>query len=182
MKKVLSLNVFSSEFSRTYAAYNKHKAEIILCFKEELGEVSLHEVDLLESTKLSVDKTYLQSRFQEPSDEARMFLEADAYLFAFPIWNFGLPSVLKAYIDRAIIPGYTFTFVDGKILSRVGGRKATFIVTAGGLYSEADTKPYESLEKILRFLSIDVSVAAFYQGLDVGSPDATSALDREINR
>jgi NAD(P)H dehydrogenase (quinone) len=38
---------------------------------------------------------------------------ADAVVFVFPTWSFGLPAILKGWFDRVLIPGVSFTLHNG---------------------------------------------------------------------
>ncbi|MEO0485767.1 MAG: NAD(P)H-dependent oxidoreductase [Pseudomonadota bacterium] len=40
---------------------------------------------------------------------------ADAVVFCHPVWNFGLPAILKGWHDRVMLPGVTFNLVDGQL-------------------------------------------------------------------
>jgi len=89
------------------------------------------------------------------------FRRADAYVFAVPMWNFGLPYRLKHYFDVLIQPGYTFTFdPDAGYSGLVTGKPAMVVYARGGAYP-ADTpmaaydlqKPY--VEQLLRFIGFE---------------------------
>ena len=63
-------------------------------------------------------------------------LEADEFVIAAPMHNFGVPSVLKLWIDQICRAGKTFAYVDGTPIGKLAGKKATFIIPTGGNYSE----------------------------------------------
>ena len=56
------------------------------------------------------------------SDVLDEFLAADILVIGAPMYNFGIPSQLKAWIDRIAIAGKTFSY--GGRADRVGRRKA----------------------------------------------------------
>jgi FMN-dependent NADH-azoreductase len=71
---------------------------------------------------------------------ARMYLieeisGADEILISTPLWNYGVPSVLKAYIDNLVIPG---VFDEGT--ATLAGKKVTFVVAQGGSYADGSPK------------------------------------------
>jgi putative NADPH-quinone reductase len=41
-------------------------------------------------------------------------LAAQALVLVFPVWNFGLPAMLKGYFDRVLLPGVSFDMSDPK--------------------------------------------------------------------
>jgi FMN-dependent NADH-azoreductase len=59
---------------------------------------------------------------------------ADEYVIGVPMHNFGVPSVLKLWIDQIARVGKTFSYVDGKPKGLIIGKKATFIIATGGIY------------------------------------------------
>jgi FMN-dependent NADH-azoreductase len=65
--------------------------------------------------------------------------QADEYVFGVPMHNFGVPSVLKLWIDQIARAGKTFAYVDGAPKGLITGKKATFIIATGGIY-DAQTR------------------------------------------
>jgi FMN-dependent NADH-azoreductase len=87
------------------------------------------------------------------------FAAADTYLFAVPMWNFGIPYALKHYIDVIVQPGYTFSFSPEEgYRGLLTGKRAAVVYARGGAYSEGDTtafdlqKPY--VELVLGFIGV----------------------------
>jgi FMN-dependent NADH-azoreductase len=60
--------------------------------------------------------------------------QADEYVFGVPMHNFGVPSVLKLWIDQITRIGKTFSYADGTPKGLIIGKKATFIIATGGIY------------------------------------------------
>jgi FMN-dependent NADH-azoreductase len=65
--------------------------------------------------------------------------QADELVIGVPMHNFGVPSVLKLWIDQIARVGKTFAYVDGAPKGLINGKKATFIIATGGIY-DAQTK------------------------------------------
>jgi FMN-dependent NADH-azoreductase len=61
-------------------------------------------------------------------------VEADEYVFGVPMYNFGVPSGLKEWIDQVARPGVTFAYVDGAPKGLLTGKRASFLIAAGGKY------------------------------------------------
>ncbi|MCX7803714.1 MAG: NAD(P)H-dependent oxidoreductase [Planctomycetota bacterium] len=65
----------------------------------------------------------------------RVFTSADAYVFAVPMWNFGIPYRLKQYLDVIIQPGLTFSFSPSEgYKGLVTGKPALAVYARGGSY------------------------------------------------
>lgn len=60
------------------------------------------------------------------------FKSADKYVFAVPMWNFGIPYRLKHYIDVIVQPGYTFSFSPAAGYSGLVTGKPAFVAYASG--------------------------------------------------
>ena len=60
--------------------------------------------------------------------------EADEYVFGVPMHNFGVPSVLKQWIDQIARVGETFSYADGTPKGLLHGKKAHFLLATGGVY------------------------------------------------
>lgn len=86
------------------------------------------------------------------SDELLTELErADEYVIGVPMHNFGVPSVLKLWIDQIARVGKTFSYVDGKPKGLLTGKKATFIIATGGTYdAQTQMASFNFVEPYLR--------------------------------
>src|ERR1700742_3808165 len=60
--------------------------------------------------------------------------QADEYVIGVPMHNFGVPSVLKLWIDQISRVGKTFSYANGTPKGLIIGKKATFIIATGGIY------------------------------------------------
>ena len=59
---------------------------------------------------------------------------SDEYVFGLPMHNFAVPSVLKLWIDQIVRAGKTFAYVDGVPTGLLKNKKATFLISSGGVY------------------------------------------------
>lgn len=88
---------------------------------------------------------------------------ADALLLSVPMYNFSIPSALKAYIDQVTRPGETFTIGENGFFGLLGGKKAYLVLSYGAVFSNSEiahldfVEPY--LKGLLGFLAItDIEV------------------------
>ncbi|BBP76863.1 FMN-dependent NADH-azoreductase [Pseudomonas gingeri NCPPB 3146 = LMG 5327] len=62
------------------------------------------------------------------------FLAADAIVIAAPMYNFTIPTQLKAWIDRIAVAGKTFRYTENGPEGLAGGKKLVIVSTSGGLH------------------------------------------------
>jgi len=87
------------------------------------------------------------------SDEAiRDIMEADILLIGAPMYNFGIHSALKAWIDHIVRAGVTFSYSDKGAEGLVKGKKVYLILSSGGVYSEGSGKAVDFVEPYLRMI------------------------------
>ena len=79
--------------------------------------------------------------------------QADEYLIGVPMHNFGVPSVLKLWIDQIARVGRTFSYADGTPKGLLIGKKATFVIATGGIYdAHTQMASFNFVEPYLRSL------------------------------
>ena len=66
------------------------------------------------------------------------------------MWNFGIPSALKAWIDLVVRPGRTFRYADGGVLGLAKGKRAILVLASGGVFTEGPWRPWDFVEPYLR--------------------------------
>jgi len=115
---------------------------------------------------------------------AFQFLEADKYVIAEPIWNLGIPAILKAYIDYICVTGITFTYTATGAVGLCVGKKAVNITGRGGNYTEGELKEREMGDRYLRnifgFLGITDFTTIHADGLDVIGNDVEGIVGKAI--
>ncbi len=77
-----------------------------------------------------------QSAWGEVGQICKRFTDADKYLFSVPMWNFGIPYVLKHYIDVITQPGFSWSFDPDSGYSGLVSGPVAAIYSSGGAYHE----------------------------------------------
>ncbi|WP_374405913.1 FMN-dependent NADH-azoreductase [Pelagerythrobacter sp.] len=85
------------------------------------------------------------------------FLASDVVVIGAPMYNFTIPSQLKAWIDRIAVPGVTFTYKDGGPQGLAGGRRVIVASSRGGAYEDGNPADHQEtlLRLVLGFIGID---------------------------
>lgn len=77
---------------------------------------------------------------------------ADTIVIGAPMYNFGIPSTLKAWFDHVLRAGETFRYTAAGPEGLLTGKRAVVIETRGGLYSEGPAAAFDQQEPHLRTL------------------------------
>jgi FMN-dependent NADH-azoreductase len=118
----------------------------------------------------------------KPSDQAvDELLAADILVIGAPMWNFGIPSMLKAWIDHIVRAGrtfrYTATGAEGLIPA---GKKAIVVSARGSVYSEGPMRDFDYqesyLKTVLGFIGIRDVFFVRAEGVALGEEAAHSAF------
>ncbi|QNN65375.1 FMN-dependent NADH-azoreductase [Sphingomonas rhizophila] len=78
------------------------------------------------------------------------FLAADAVVIGAPMYNFSIPSQLKAWIDRIAVAGKTFRYTDAGPEGLAGGKRVVIAISRGGFYTPDNA--FEHVESYLKSL------------------------------
>ena len=106
------------------------------------------------------------------------FLAADAIVIGAPMYNFTVPTQLKAWIDRISVAGKTFAYDENGPKGLAGGKKVVIVSTAGGIHAgQASGIAHEDyLQLVLRFLGITDIEVVRAEGLAYGDEPRAQAL------
>ena len=75
---------------------------------------------------------------------------ADTIVIGAPMYNFGIPSTLKAWFDHVLRAGVTFSYSEAGPQGLLKGKRAIVVETRGGLFSEGPNVAMDSQEPHLR--------------------------------
>jgi FMN-dependent NADH-azoreductase len=103
---------------------------------------------------------------------------ADTIAIGLPMYNFGIPSTLKAYFDHVARAGRTFRYTEKGPEGLLKGKKAIVFATRGGLYAGTarDTQT-AYVRDFLAFLGIEDVEFVYAEGLAMGDAPRRQALD-----
>ncbi|CRI57021.1 FMN-dependent NADH-azoreductase [Pseudomonas sp. TE6288] len=107
------------------------------------------------------------------------FLAADAVVIGAPMYNFTVPTQLKAWIDRVAVAGQTFRYTEAGPQGLCGDKKVILVSTAGGLHQGQPTGVgHEDFLKVfLGFIGITDLEIVRAHGLAYGPEHRAKAID-----
>jgi FMN-dependent NADH-azoreductase len=110
------------------------------------------------------------------------FLAADVIVIGAPIYNFSVPSQLKAWIDRLAVAGKTFRYTQSGPQGLVHGKRVIVALTRGGVHTGAAAAEFgESyLQFLFRFLGIEDVSFVRAQGLSISPQQRATALEEAL--
>ena len=106
------------------------------------------------------------------------FLAADVLVIGAPLYNFSIPTQLKAWVDRIVIAGRTFRYTERGPEGLAGGKQVIVAVARGGVYEAGSPAEFgESyLKFVLGFLGIRDVTFVRAEGLAFSPQHRESAL------
>ena len=109
--------------------------------------------------------------------------QADDIVIAAPMYNFGVPSSLKAYFDHVARSGVTFRYTPNGPLGLLPNRRVTVIATRGGFYADAqrDTAS-QFLRDFLAFLGLTDVEFIYAEGLGISAEQKQRSLSEAQRR
>jgi len=144
-----------------------------------------HPVPHLEQATFTAGLTAPDERTPEQARAAALadtlvdeLLAADALVIGVPVYNFLIPSTLKAWFDHVARAGTTFRYTENGPIGLVEGTPAYVFVTSGGRYSGTDADfAANYVRHMLGFLGIDDVTVTRAEGLAVSEETGRQALD-----
>lgn len=115
----------------------------------------------------------------------QQFLDADIVVVGAPMYNFTIPSQLKAWIDRLAQAGRTFKYTENGAVGLAGGKQVIVASSRGGAYSTSEQgralEHQESyLEIIFGFFGITDVQFVRAEGVNLGEEAKQGAMNEAI--
>jgi FMN-dependent NADH-azoreductase len=101
---------------------------------------------------------------------------ADVIVIAAPMYNFSVPSTLRAYFDHVARAGVTFRYTATGPEGLIQGKKAYVFITRGGIYPAALDSQTPYLRQFLGFIGIRDVEFVYAEGLGLGDERRQNSL------
>lgn len=113
------------------------------------------------------------------------FQAADVIVIGAAMYNFTVPTQLKAWFDRVLIAGQTFRYTENGPVGLAGDKQVIVVLARGGLYGEgAPQRAIEHAERyiadVLAFIGITEPRFVIAEGLALGDDARAAALEAAL--
>lgn len=158
-------------------------AAIVAHLTDSNGEAAVWQRDLAAQPLPHLDPAHTQANRDgeiggEDADVLQQFLDADVVVVGAPMYNFSVPTQLKAWLDRLAVPRKTFKYGENGPEGLAGGRRIIIASARGGPYG--DDSPMDFQESYLKtffgFIGIDDVTVIRAEGLGGGEEARAKAM------
>jgi len=95
---------------------------------------------------------------------------ADQIVIGVPLYNFSIPTQLKAYLDHLARAGVTFTYTENGPVGLIEGKKVVLLATRGGLYrDQGNDFQVPFMKQFLGFMGMTDVEVVYAEGLAMGA-------------
>jgi len=194
MGKALKILRIDSSGRRHGSSSRALADELVAALADRYGQVQLVKRDLAESIP-HVDQAWIEANFtpeENRSDSQRKVLsfsdllvaelkEAEVLVIGVPIYNFGVPAALKAWVDMIARARLTFAYTENGPVGLLREKKAFIVVASGGVGVDSPVDfatPY--MRQALKFVGItDIEVIVADQQ-NIRGEESVSAARAQI--
>ncbi|KOX63971.1 FMN-dependent NADH-azoreductase [Pseudomonas psychrophila] len=180
---ILGDNSASRQLSRDVVkAWQAADPEVVVSYRDLAGEAIEHfsaATLVAAGTPAELRDAVQKHEAQLSADTLAQFLAADAVVIAAPMYNFTIPTQLKAWIDRIAVAGQTFRYTEAGPEGLCGNKKVIVVSTSGGLHAgQATGVAHEDYLKVmLGFMGITDVEFVRAHGLAYGEEVRTKAMN-----
>jgi len=124
-------------------------AAVVARFKQQIEGLQIDYRDL-DANPVPHLRSSSLAKAAEAADAEQVleqFLAADIVVIGAPMYNFSIPSTLKAWIDRVAVAGRTFKYTENGPIGLAGGKRVIVVSSRGGIYTDS---PADFQEPFLR--------------------------------
>lgn len=143
---------------------NKLGNSIVQTIQQQFSDTKVKERNLASDPIPHLDEVHLTSFFTPREDHTPEFADAVKYsdraieelmkssivVIDVPMYNFTIPSVLKAWIDHTTRTGVTFNYTANGVEGLVKNKQVILAISSGGIYTEGVMKDFDFTENYLR--------------------------------
>lgn len=173
-------------------------AAVVKRLRETTPDLDVHYRDVAAAPIPHLSGAYLAGQSAEVQHDQAMqenlalggavlaeFLAADIVVIGSPMYNFTVPSQLKAWIDRVLVAGKTFRYTETGPVGLAGGKRVIVAASRGGFYGPdspyAGAEHQESyLRAVFGFMGITDIEFVRAEGIALGPDQRKTSLDAAL--
>ncbi len=175
-------------------------AAIVSRLRETHDGLEVHRRDLAATPVSHLSGAYLAGQAADVQHDQAMqedlslggavlaeFLAADIVVIGVPMYNFTIPSQLKAWLDRVLVAGKTFRYTATGAEGLAGGKRVVLALSRGGFYGPgAPHAAFEHQDSYLRaafgFIGLPDIEVIHAEGVAMGAEQRHKALDGALRQ
>lgn len=111
-----------------------------------------------------------ESAMEYAKSQKELVNTTDVLVLTMPMWNYTIPSIMKAWMDQVFTPNTIFTFSKEKGIEPLHNiKKLVLLVSSGGIYKEGDPRDALSnqVERLFEWVGIEDVGIAWADGQDL---------------
>lgn len=180
------LHVCASPKPIDQSASKQLAAAFFVRLAEKNSDVNVTQVDLYHNPPPFLSYEAYRSLWQpvyetgyEPTDtekkagaysktQADQLKEADVLVLTMPMWSFGMPAIMKAWIDQVIAPNEIFTYEATGAFPLHQLKKVILLISSGEVFKEGDKSDAltSQVDAIMNFIGVTDIAVAWADGQD----------------
>jgi FMN-dependent NADH-azoreductase len=123
-----------------------------------------------------------QSETARNSQAMSDFLAADVIVIGAPMYNFAIPSQLKAWIDRIVVAGKTFRYTEAGLEGLAKGKRVLVAVSRGSVYAPGSPAEFAEsyLKHVFGFIGVTDITFVRAEGLAISPEHRAKSLDTAV--
>jgi FMN-dependent NADH-azoreductase len=158
------------------AGWKRRNPDLEVVYRDLAAEPLPHWSPVADAADPAADPAAVAS--QAVLDE---FLTADVIVIGAPMYNFSIPSSLKAWIDRVMVAGKTFRYTESGPEGLAGGKKVIVASSRGGFYGDDSGRAHldfqeDYLRQVFGFVGITDIEFVRAEGIGMGPDYRAKAL------
>ncbi|HYD79713.1 MAG TPA: NAD(P)H-dependent oxidoreductase [Paucimonas sp.] len=182
---VLNDNSVSRQLTaRIVAQFRAAQPELEVAYRDLGSDAPAHlSADILATRFVPVEHWSAEQQREAALTEQLLqeFLAADVVVIGAPMYNFSIPTQLKAWIDRIAQAGRTFKYTENGPVGLAGGKKVIIVSSRGGVFSTSETMramdfQEDYLRAVMGFLGITEVSIVRAEGVSMGTEAKGKAL------
>lgn len=187
---LFSGNGVSATLAADFIARLRERDSSIQITHRDLGREPIPHLDAARLAAIGTSAAQRTPEQQQIADEAdRLIAElqaADILVLGVPMYNFGIPSPLKAWFDHVARAGVTFRYTEQGPQGLLTGKRAVVFASRGGRHHGQPTDTQSAyLTTMLGFLGIAAVEFVYAEGLNLGDAarrESLAAANHQIQR